>query len=131
MAKSPLVYLVDDDPSVRRAVGRLIRSEGFAVKGFASAQEFLKETDLGLSEHGCLVLDIHMPDMNGLELLDELVARRERVPVILITGQAYSEDAREKALKAGAVDFLEKPFEDQALLDAIHKALDQSAERRL
>ena len=131
MAKSPIVYVVDDDNSVRKALGRLIRSEGLAVRTFESAQRFLTETVDEATEHRCLVLDVSMPGMSGLQLQDELKARRCRIPIIMITGQAQPEEAWVKAIRAGAVDFLEKPFEDQALLDAIHMALDQSAGHRL
>jgi FixJ family two-component response regulator len=115
-----MVYVIDDDDSVRTAVGRLIRSAGLPVKTFATAEEFLR-----CRAHpapGCLVLDVHLPGLCGLELQQRLSAEGRAVPIVFIT--AYGDDqVRDRALRAGAVAFLQKPFEGQALLNAIGRAL--------
>jgi len=115
-----LVSVIDDDGSIRRAMERLIRSFGFPVVTFPSAHEFL------LSGHerdtACLILDMQMPKMNGLQLQSHLAHAGCRIPIIFIT--AFPEErVRVRAFQAGAVDFLEKPFRDDALLDAIRRAL--------
>jgi FixJ family two-component response regulator len=116
-----VLSVVDDDTSVRIATGRLIRSLGFKVEMFTSGEEFLH---LGrLQETCCLVLDVHMPGMSGLQLQSHLAAAGHRIPIIFIT--AYpDETTRTRALQAGAVDFLDKPFSDEALLSAIGLALE-------
>jgi FixJ family two-component response regulator len=115
-----LVSIVDDDESVRRAVGRLVRGFGFTVVVFASAQEFLVSGRL--RDTSCLILDVHMPRMNGLQLQAYLVQAGCRMPIIFIT--AYpDEEVQAQALQAGAVCFLEKPFSDAALLNGIRRAL--------
>ena len=115
-----IVMIVDDDESVRRAARRLIRSYGFAVETFVSADDFLASGRL--SETACLVLDVQMPGLNGLELQSRLVAGGHRVPIIFIT--AFSdENARAQALKAGALCYLVKPFEEADLLNSINLAL--------
>jgi len=114
------IHIVDDDPSVRRSLGRLLRSAGYRVETFASAREFLERGDLdGL---GCLVLDVRMPGENGLDLQQALVAQGNTIPIIFITGHGDIAMAV-RAMKMGAVDFLTKPFDDQALLDAVQQAL--------
>lgn len=122
------VFVVDDDPSVRTALARLIKSVGLEVETFASAQEFLAHDHP--DKLGCLVLDIRMPGLSGLDLQDELAAAGLDMPIIFITGHG-SIPMSVRAMKAGAVDFLEKPFEDQALLDAVHKAINQDRQARL
>jgi FixJ family two-component response regulator len=115
-----LVSIVDDDESVRGAVGRLIRGFGFTVVVFASAQEFLVSGRL--RDTSCLILDVHMPRMNGLQLQAYLVQAGCQMPIIFIT--AYpAEEVRAQALQAGAVCFLEKPFSDAAVLNGIRRAL--------
>ncbi len=120
MASLPLISVVDDDDAVRRSLQRLIRSAGFAVKVFASAEDFM------ISEHlpttRCLILDVRMPGMNGFELQRHLRNSHCQIPVILITAHG-SEVARSRALKDGALDYLCKPFSDEALLNAIETAL--------
>jgi FixJ family two-component response regulator len=114
------VCIVDDDPSVRRGLGRLLRSAGYQVETCASAREFLERGDLdGL---GCLVVDVRMPGENGLDLQQVLVAQGHTIPIIFITGHGDIAMAV-RAMKMGAVDFLTKPFDDQALLDAVQQAL--------
>jgi FixJ family two-component response regulator len=115
-----IVMIVDDDNSIRRAVRRLMKSFGFAVETFASAEEFLGSDRL--EKTSCLILDVHMPGMNGLELQERLVASNSEIPIIFIT--AFTDErARLQALKAGAVGYLAKPFADDELLNCIHTAL--------
>ena len=115
-----LVSVVDDDQSVRRATERLIRSFGFSVAVFSSAREFLLSSHV--RDTACLILDQQMPHMNGLQLQSHLAQAGCRIPIIFIT--AYRDEwVRTRALRAGAVDFLEKPFSDDALLNGIRRAL--------
>ena len=116
----PLISVVDDDEAVRESLGSLIRSVGFGVKAFASAEEFLNSDHPRVAD--CLVLDVRMPGMNGLELQRRLVASDYGIPVIFISAHG-DEEARSRALREGAVDFLLKPFSEEALLNAIHSAL--------
>jgi FixJ family two-component response regulator len=118
----PAVYLVDDDPSVRVAMERLLKSVGLVVRTFPSAQEFLDQATPEWS--GCLIADLRMPGMGGLDLQDQLRALQVSLPVIFLTGYG-TVPASVRAMKAGAVDFLEKPVDDQTLLDAVHKALER------
>jgi FixJ family two-component response regulator len=120
MANSPLISVVDDDDSVRESLGGLIRSVGFAVKVFASAEEFLNSDHLRNTD--CLILDVRMPGMNGLELQRQLAASYSKIPVIFITAHG-DEEVRARALNGGAVDYLLKPFSEEALLNAIDAAL--------
>jgi FixJ family two-component response regulator len=118
---SPLISVVDDDQSVRESLARLIRSVGFGVQVFGSAEEFLS------ASHGrqadCLILDIRMPGMSGLELQHELAAAESDLPVIFITAHGSDEDVRARALAAGAVDYLLKPLREEEVLKAIDTAL--------
>jgi FixJ family two-component response regulator len=117
-----IVSVIDDDESVRRALRRLIRSFGLNVETFASAEEFLAP-----GEHrapACLLLDLRLPGMSGLELQERLAADGRRIPVVFITAH-LDESARRAALAAGAVEFLLKPFDDRVLLDAVTRALAQ------
>jgi len=120
--EKPIVYVVDDDPSVRKAVERLLRSAGHEANTFASALEFLdfRHPDVP----GCLVLDIKMPKVSGLELQDRLTDKGISFPIIFITGHG-TVPASVRALKAGAMDFLQKPFEDRDLLDAISRGIEK------
>lgn len=124
--KPQTVYIVDDDDAVRNSLGFLLRSVDLNVELFASAQEFLDAR--GQEEIGCLVLDVRMPGISGLELQQELKSMGSCLPIIFITGHGDIPMAVE-ALKAGATDFLPKPFRDQELLDRIHQALDINRER--
>jgi len=117
---TPTVFIVDDDQAVARSLRWLIETIRLKVETFASAQDFLDGYDL--SRPGCLVLDVRMPGMSGLELQERLVAQRIQVPIIFITGHGDVQMAV-RAVQAGAFDFVEKPFNDQDLLDRIQKAI--------
>ena len=122
------VFLIDDDDSVRRALTRLIHSAGHRVRPFASAREFL---DNGLQDGGpaCLVLDVRMPDLSGLDLQRELRAAKASPPIIFITG--YGDvPTSVKAMKAGAVDFIPKPVRGEDLLRSIEQAVTRAARAR-
>jgi FixJ family two-component response regulator len=120
MANLSLISVVDDDSSVRESLRCLIRSVGFGVEVFASAEDFLKSDHL--HDTRCLILDVRMPGMNGLELQRKLSASHREIPVIFITAHGDGA-ARSQALKDGAVDYLFKPFREEALLHAIHAAM--------
>jgi FixJ family two-component response regulator len=115
-----VLSLVDDDPSVRKATGRLIKSFGFMVEIFASGEELLCFGSLRITS--CLVLDVQMPGMNGLQLQSHLAVAGYRIPIIFITAHP-DEEIRAQALEAGAVAFLTKPFGEEALLKGIRSAL--------
>jgi RNA polymerase sigma factor (sigma-70 family) len=121
------VFVVDDDTSIRTALKRLIKSLGFKVKTFDSAQAFLKN-----GPHdgpACLVLDVRMPEMSGIELQEQLTNTGLGMPIIFITGHGNI-PMSVNAMKAGAVDFIEKPFEDQKLIDAINTAIKKNKKFR-
>jgi FixJ family two-component response regulator len=121
------VFVVDDDHAVRTALKRLITSLGFTVEAFESAKAFLER---GVHEGpSCLVLDVRMPGMSGLELQERLRSGDRRIPIVFITGHG-SISMSVGAMKAGAVDFIEKPFEDQRLVDAINAAINRDAASR-
>jgi len=115
-----ILMIVDDDESIRRAARRLIKSYGFPVETFASAEDFLSSGRL--HETACLVLDVQMPGLNGLELQSRLITDGHQVPIIFNTA-FNDENARAQALKAGALGYLVKPFEEADLLTAINVAL--------
>ena len=119
----PLVAIVDDDVSVRGSLHRLIRSVGLRARAFPSAQAFLDSNLIG--ETTCLILDVVMPEMTGLELQRRLVEANVRLPIIFITAHA-APGTKEKALDAGAVDFLNKPFNETDLLAAVNTAIGRS-----
>jgi FixJ family two-component response regulator len=123
MPEELVVSIVDDDVSVRRSTRRLLRSSGLRSEAFASAEEFLNSSWAG--ESACLILDLRMPGMNGLELQRRLAQACNPVPVIFLSAQASEEDER-SALRAGAVQFLRKPISKEALLSAIRNALKRS-----
>jgi FixJ family two-component response regulator len=115
------IAIVDDDEDVRKAVHAVLKSAGLLPRAFASAEEFLDSAQRG--ETACLISDIEMPGMNGLDLQARLTEDGSRIPIIFIT--AYGDTrTRMRAMNAGAVDFLEKPFDDNVLLDRIRVALD-------
>jgi FixJ family two-component response regulator len=114
------VAIVDDDRSVRRGLERLLRAVGYRVESFASAAEFLARS--GSADLDCLVLDVSLPGQTGLHLHDALLADGQHIPVIFITGHGDAAMAA-RAMKAGAADFLSKPFEDKVLLRAIEQAI--------
>jgi len=116
------VYVVDDDPSVRKALQRLLRSADYDAKTFASAPEFLDFTCPDIP--GCLILDIKMPELSGLELQERISEKGISLPIIFITGHG-TVPASVKAFKAGAMDFLQKPFKEGELLDAVFRAIEK------
>ena len=118
--EQPLVYVVDDDRGVRDSLGLLLQSVGIANRTFESAAEFLESYDQ--DRVGCLIADIRMPGMSGLELQQQLNERHISIPIIFVTGHGDVPMAV-SAMKAGAVDFLPKPFRDQELLDRVNSAL--------
>ena len=123
----PTVFVVDDDPAVLRGLRLLMRSVKLNVETYLSAQDFLDDYDP--AQPGCLLLDLRMPDISGLELQEILQTRNIPIPIIIITG--YGEvPAAVQAMKRGAVDFLEKPFNDQVLVDHIQKAIAEDAQIR-
>ena len=119
--KKNQIYLIDDDDSVRKALKRLLGAYGLPAAVFASAEEFLDIVPYDAT--GCLVLDIHMPGMNGFQLQEALTALGSRLPIIFITADKDIA-IKEQALQAGVVGLLQKPFNDQALIDLIHEALE-------
>ncbi|RLB69481.1 MAG: DNA-binding response regulator [Deltaproteobacteria bacterium] len=118
-----VVFIVDDDPLIRDALDQLVRSVGLTAETFSSARAFL-DTELP-DQPGCLVSDIRMPELSGLDLQDELIKKGVSIPIIFMTGHG-TVPMSVRAMKAGALDFIEKPFEDQELLDAINRAIKQS-----
>ena len=114
------IFIIDDDESVRRALRRLMASVGLKVETFATAEEFLQAP--ARPAPGCLILDVHLPGLSGLDLQKRLKAEGRSLHIVFIT--AYGEDqVRELAMRGGAIAFLQKPFEEQALLDAVGRAL--------
>ena len=125
--QSPTVFIVDDDAAIRFAMGALMESVNLPHKIFNSADDFLvNESE---QRPGCLILDIRMPGLDGLELQQELIERNNTLPIIFITGHGDVPMAVE-AMRKGAVDFIQKPFRDQELLDRIRKALATDQQRR-
>jgi FixJ family two-component response regulator len=118
---APLISVVDDDISVRKSLDRLIRSVGFEVRMFASAEEFLNSSHP--RKAACLILDVRLPGMNGIELHGHLVARKCNVPVIFITAHGSDDRARSEAASDWTVAYLIKPFGGDELLDAVNAAL--------
>ena len=116
----PTVFLVDDDHAMRDALGLLLDTAGFNTVSFSSATEFLERYDA--SQPGCLVLDIRMPGMSGMELQEALVEQTAGLPIIFLTGHG-NVSMSAKAFRTGAIDFLEKPFDEAVLLERIHEAL--------
>jgi FixJ family two-component response regulator len=119
-----LVALVDDDDSVRQATGRLLKSSGYAVETFASADDFLRRQ--GPEQPGCLVLDVQMPGLSGLELQKVVMLMRKPIPIVFITAH-HDEAVRRQAVEGGCVGFLEKPFDDEALIALIQKSMEPNA----
>jgi len=128
--KRPLLSVVDDDEMLRESLPDLLREFGFAAQAFSSGREFLSSDSVGLTK--CLILDVSMPGMSGLDLQQELKRLGLAIPIIFITGQK-DEETRKQALREGAVKFLYKPFSDCALLEAVNAALhpeDSGGQRR-
>ena len=115
------VFIVDDDNSVRRSLNRLLKAAGLKVKSFDSAQKFLDSYQDG--EAACLVLDVRMPKMSGLDLQKRLIESGSKVPIIFMTAHEDSE-SRDQAINAGAIAFLRKPFDEQLLLEAISNVIE-------
>lgn len=124
MSDQRLIHVVDDDDSVRRSAGFLLRTSGYAVRLHTSGVAFLRE--IKTAEPGCILLDVRMPEMDGLAVQQELAARGVAMPVIILTGHADVSIAVQ-AMKGGAVDFIEKPFEKALLLGAIERAFERLA----
>lgn len=120
MTEIPVISIVDDDESVREAIKSLMKSVGYIAKVFPSAGDFLRSNYV--NDTCCLILDVQMPGMTGLELQSRLVASKSRVPIVFISAHGDAE-ARARALEAGAVGFLQKPFSEDALLSAINSSL--------
>ena len=123
MPTVPLIAIVDDDDSLRNSLDNLLRSVGFRAQGFSSAEAFLHANQA--PDTACLILDVRLPGMNGLDLQRQMVAAHCRIPIIFVTAYA-DDDVRARALAAGAVDFLSKPCREEDLLQAIEAALTQS-----
>ncbi len=127
MSDELTVFIVDDDEPVRDAIGMLLDTVDISYRGYSDAQAFLEEFDS--AQTGCLVLDIRMPGMSGLELQEQLIEMKASIPIVFITGHGDIPMAVE-AMRRGAVDFIRKPFRDQELLDRIHEALSVDDEQR-
>jgi FixJ family two-component response regulator len=120
VAELPVITIVDDDPSVRAGIARLLRSLGFSAYAFASATEFLLSPQL--SDTACLIADVEMPGMSGVELQEHLIAHGHSTPIVFIT--AFPEGRiRDRVMSAGAVDFLRKPFNEVQLIECVERAL--------
>lgn len=122
----PIVFVVDDDVSVREALKNLLRSVGLKVEAFSTAQEFLAS---GSSGPGCLVLDVRLPGLSGLDLQRQLLEANREIPIVFITAHGDI-PMSVRAIKAGAVEFLTKPFRDQDLLDAVQQAMNRDRQTR-
>jgi FixJ family two-component response regulator len=123
MPRIPLIVIVDDDDALRHSLDNLLRSVGFRAQGFSSAETFLSSNQA--HETGCLILDVRMPGMNGLELQRQMGAANWQIPIIFMTSHA-DDEARARALEAGAVAYLYKPCREEDLLHAIDEALKHS-----
>ena len=121
------IFIIDDDNSVRRSLGRLLKAAGYQVESFASADEFLRR--LPRDTVGCLVLDVQLPGMNGLELQEKLGGCQYPLPIVFITGHRDLQ-MHVRAMKAGASAFLAKPFGEETLLEAVEQALAESRKRK-
>ena len=117
---NPIIFVVDDDESVCKALKRLLRSAGIKARTLSSAEDFLNQGCHNVP--GCLILDVRMPGMNGLELQEKLVKSGSTMPIIFMSAHEDA-PAREQAMKAGAIAFLKKPFEDQILIEKVNSAL--------
>jgi FixJ family two-component response regulator len=127
MADAPIVYVIDDDPSMRNAIEDLLQSVGLGVRVFPSTPEFLKAARPDAP--GCIVLDVRLPGQSGLDFQRQISGTAMELPVVFITGHG-DVPMSVRAMKSGAVEFLTKPFRDQELIDAIHAALERDRARR-
>jgi two-component system, LuxR family, response regulator FixJ len=124
MSNGKLVHIVDDEDSIRRSVGFMLKTSGYAVETWTSGEAFLKEVKN--AEHGCILLDVRMPEIDGLQVQRTLAERGVTMPIVIMTGHGDVSIAIQ-AMKAGAVDFLEKPFEKSALIGAIEESFERIA----
>lgn len=127
MREQPIIFIIDDDEQVRNALILLMESVGLIVESYASAQGYLDSFDV--AKAGCIILDVRMPGMSGLDLQARLSAEKIHPPIIIITGHGDVPMAV-RAVSAGAVDFIEKPFNNQSMLDSVHKAIEVDAIQR-
>ena len=128
MAKTHVISIIDDDPSVRAATESLIRSLGYVARVFSSAEEYLQSDRV--RDSACVITDLYMPGgMSGAELQDRLIAEGHRIPIIFMTAY-FEERARDRALDAGAFGFLRKPFSDESLIECLDKALNAQSTRQ-
>jgi FixJ family two-component response regulator len=127
MPGAPLISIVDDDASVRRSTRRLLRCSGLRAEAFATGEDFLKSECM--AETACLILDVRMPGIDGLELQRRLAGVNRQIPIVFLTARASEEEERQ-AWKAGAAKFLRKPIAKNALLDAIRSVLEDSTNNR-
>jgi FixJ family two-component response regulator len=119
----PIIFVIDDDASVRTAIRRLLLSLHHPIRMFASAEQFLAHARCGT--RGCLILDVGLPGMNGLQLLEQLARQEWKLPAIVVTGQ-QSDESRDAALRLGAMSVLQKPFDRKQFLTSVHAAIAQS-----
>jgi two-component system response regulator FixJ len=122
MSETPVVYIVDDDPDIRKSLSLLLKSVSIEARSYASCDQFLEEIPENLSHPSCLLLDVRMPGMSGMTLLERLRDQDMSLPIIMLTGHGDIEMAV-RAMKLGAADFLTKPFSGQALLDRVQEVL--------
>ena len=126
--EKPVVFIVDDDESVCKALKRLLKSAGIKARTLSSAEDFLNQGCHNVP--GCLILDVRMPGMNGLELQEKLVKSGSTMPIIFMSAHEDT-PAHEQAMKAGAIAFLQKPFEDQKLLDVVYSVLNKNQDDKV
>jgi FixJ family two-component response regulator len=122
-----VISIIDDDESVREATKSLVRSLGYKAAVFASAEEYLQSDRL--DDSSCLITDLHMPGMSGVDLQDRLIADGRQIPMIFVTAY-YEEKVRDRVLDAGAYGFLRKPFNDESLIECLDKALTASSSKQ-
>lgn len=127
MAKTHVISIIDDDPSVREATQSLIRSLGYSAQAFSSAEEYLQSDRL--RDSSCVITDLHMPGMSGVDLQDRLIAEGHKIPVIFVTAY-FEEGVRARVMDAGACGFLRKPFSDKSLIECLDKALNAHSTRQ-
>lgn len=127
MSNTATVFIVDDDQEVRNALQLLMESVGLQSETFSSAQNFLDQFDINRS--GCIIVDVRMPGMSGLDLQAQLASEKLHPPIIIITGHGDVPMAV-RAVQAGAIDFIEKPFNNQAMLDSVHRAIEKDSQQR-
>jgi len=127
MSSPATVFIVDDDEEVRSALQLLMESVGLPSETYSSAQQFLEQFEPNRS--GCIIVDVRMPGMSGLDLQAQLASEKFHPPIIIITGHGDVPMAV-RAVQAGAVDFIEKPFNNQAMLDSVHRAIEKDAQQR-